>query len=314
MAIKLNHLSREEAEAVILLAEYGTLTKGAELCSIGLSTFRRRILSAQKKMGIKLFEKENRRFHLQPGGELIVETLKHLRRLVDAASAETESLQARPVPDTIRYCYTPLTRTSDMIHNLEFLNRKYPDMMFEMVAYEGTFNERMRMLNDFGKEFTIWPGFKGDKKLESYFFQQVFSEELVLVVGSAHPFSSFDSITPDQLKGREIYAAGRNVNYYLAEAAGILSSLTEDLIIHYSTSMDIHLLNSGMKYNLPVLVPESWSNMYPQMHKVRIRIGRHELAHGTFRIEKDQFPGKNLVPLMIPYGYYHCGEILQESR
>lgn len=304
----INNLTAQEADVLFALSEHGTIMKAADSLGISYNTFRRRLASAQEKLGIELFYLESGSYRMQKGADNILRLLRRIRSMVQGSIEEAISLSDKSLPPTIRYCYTPLTRTSDMVRNLEFLTQKYPGRQFDMVPYEGTMNERLRMRRDFGREFTIWPAFGGDTKLGKYPFQPVFEEELVLVAGPADPLASFLRIVPQQLKGREIIVASDQVNRYFPEAARLLCKSAEGLGVRYSNTMDMNLLNDGMKYGLPILVPESWTDMYPQMSKIRISLSRNEVDGELFSAEDEIITDSNLVSLKIPFGYYYWNE------
>ncbi|MDO5298761.1 MAG: LysR family transcriptional regulator [Clostridia bacterium] len=166
---------------VIALARHKTIVKAAKSLYISQPTYTKFLQNLEREIGIPLFQRIGKEYHLTFAGERYVETANKILDLKNQLDRELMEI-AREDQGLLRVAF-PLVRGSYVLpYALPNFHKKYPNVQVEVVELDS--NEIQEMLLQGDIDLAFFSNAGNNKTLR---YESIAEEEYVLILPPDHP-------------------------------------------------------------------------------------------------------------------------------
>ncbi len=168
---------------ILAIAEYHNITKAAEALYIGQPTLSKYLISLEKELGLKLFQKLGRRYELTYAGQRYVEKATQILRLKEDLDIEMSDILHNDI-GILRVAFAPMRASYLLPKILPIFQNQYPNVKIDVIEGNSTEND-VRLLNG---QVDIAFYSKPSKQNPSIQYQTLAEEELLICACQGHRF------------------------------------------------------------------------------------------------------------------------------
>jgi LysR family transcriptional regulator, regulator for metE and metH len=183
-------LDLRDLELLDVLADHGTLVASATVLHVSQPALSQRLTKMEQRLGTQLFDREGRRLVPNVAGRRMLVAARHVLR--ELRSAEQDVAEIRSGQDRqIRFaaqCTTALQWLPDVLRSFHTV---HPDAEVRITAVTG--DEPIPALLDDLIDVALVT--KHDSRMDKLDLITLFEDELVAVVGRAHPWAQRSHVT-----------------------------------------------------------------------------------------------------------------------
>jgi LysR family transcriptional regulator, transcription activator of glutamate synthase operon len=184
------------------VARLGHVTRAAQELHIAQPSLSKQIQTLEGELGVALFNRVGRRIELTDAGALL---LPYARRILRDVEAAQEALQQRADLHHGRVSIgaPPTVGTHLLPQALADWNARYNAIQLEL--HEAGAGELVELLAEGAVDLAVVPG-----PVRDVTWIELFTEELVVAVGSQHPLAQYEGVTANDVRahGFILFPAG----------------------------------------------------------------------------------------------------------
>ena len=151
--------SISDLETLLEVAQSGGVTAASRRLSLSLASVSHRLAKIETALGLKLFHRNSRNFHLSDEGRVFVERVEPLLRDLKQAEAEAGAGRAR-LRGTLRMTLSPWVLARFILPHIGHFQAQHPDLNIEFLAVD-----RFVPLVEEGQDCAIRVGLMNDSAL-----------------------------------------------------------------------------------------------------------------------------------------------------
>jgi DNA-binding transcriptional LysR family regulator len=217
----------DQVRAFVLVAEELHFGRAAERLQMTQPPLSRQIQKLERGLGVRLFERDNRRVELTTAGEAFLTEARRMLALAGGALEQAQRIQAGSA-GTVRIGFTAVSTFSVLTSVLNLISEAYPDIhldLFEMVTAE-----QISKLIDGELDLGLArPPF--DKT--AFASRLLYREDLLLAVPSGHRLSDLDrSVTIEDLMNEPLIMYSAIKARYFYDLVVRLFPITSENVVH----------------------------------------------------------------------------------
>jgi DNA-binding transcriptional LysR family regulator len=217
----------EQVRAFVVVAEELHFGRAAERLQMTQPPLSRQIQKLERALGVRLFERDNRRVELTTAGETFLTEARRMLALASGALEQAQRIQAGSA-GTVRIGFTAVSTFSVLTSVLNLISEAYPDIhldLFEMVT-----GEQISKLIDGELDLGLArPPF--DKT--AFASRLLYREELLLAVPSGHRLSDLDRpVTAEELVSEPLIMYSAIQARYFYDLVVRLFPITSENVVH----------------------------------------------------------------------------------
>jgi DNA-binding transcriptional LysR family regulator len=217
----------DQVRAFVVVAEELHFGRAAERLQMTQPPLSRQIQKLERALGVRLFERDNRRVELTTAGETFLTEARRILALASGALEQAQRIQAGSA-GTVRIGFTAVSTFSVLTTLLSLLSEAYPDIhldLFEMVT-----SEQISKLIDGELDLGLArPPF--DKT--AFASRLVYREELLLAVPSGHRLSHLRRpVTAEDLVNEPLIMYSPIKARYFYDLVVRLFPITSENVVH----------------------------------------------------------------------------------
>ena len=178
-----------------VLAEYGTLSRAADVLALSQPAVSYRLKELERRVGIPVVERRNNRYRVNLIGERLLESAKVINGELERLQTEVESLR-KGITHTIRVSTHGYNCTRWLAPFLKEFRDANEHLGVELVG--NTPGNPIRSLESGFSETVIVAGKFSERSARSY---PLFDDELVGVIAPDHPYAVRDYLVAEDFRG-----------------------------------------------------------------------------------------------------------------
>lgn len=179
----------------VAVVEFNSFTQAAEECYISQSAISQQIQALERELGVKLINRENRRFTLTTVGQYFYSHSKVILDQVNAMVKSTQKLAADKA-QRLRIGYLRSYSGTELYKAVAEFSRLYPEIDIDIV--NGTHEELYELLRTGGADIVL-----NDQRRafsEAYINYELVRCGCLAEISALNPLSAKDSVSLDELK------------------------------------------------------------------------------------------------------------------
>jgi DNA-binding transcriptional LysR family regulator len=217
----------DQIRAFVVVAEELHFGRAAERLQMTQPPLSRQIQKLERALGVRLFERDNRRVELTTAGETFLTEARRILALASGALEQAQRIQAGSA-GTVRIGFTAVSSFSVLTTLLNLISEAYPDIhldLFEMVT-----REQISKLIDGELDLGLArPPF--DKT--AFASRLLYREDLLLAVPSGHRLSQLDRpVTAEDLVNEPLIMHSPIKARYFYDLVVRLLPITSENVVH----------------------------------------------------------------------------------
>jgi len=217
----------DQIRAFVVVAEELHFGRAAERLQMTQPPLSRQVQKLERALGVRLFERDNRRVELTTAGETFLTEARRILALASGALEQAQRIQAGSA-GTVRIGFTAVSTFSVLTSLLNLVSEAYPDIhldLFEMVT-----GEQISKLIDGELDLGLArPPF--DKT--AFASRLLYREDLLLAVPSDHRLSHLDRpVTAEDLVNEPLIMYSPIKARYFYDLVVRLFPITSENVVH----------------------------------------------------------------------------------
>jgi DNA-binding transcriptional LysR family regulator len=217
----------DQVRAFVVVAEELHFGRAAERLQMTQPPLSRQIQKLERAVGVRLFERDNRKVELTTAGETFLAEARRILALASGALEQAQRIQAGSA-GTVRIGFTATSAFSVLTSLLSLVSEAYPDIhldLFEMVT-----REQISKLIDGELDLGLArPPF--DKS--AFASRLLYREELLLAVPAGHRLAHLDRpVTADDLVNEPLIMYSAAEARYFYDLVVRLFPITSENVVH----------------------------------------------------------------------------------
>lgn len=181
-------MDNRKYEALINIAETGSITQAAERMGYTQSGITQMVNSLERELGVKLLQRTNKGAHLTQNGLILLPYMREEHRWERSIRQECDRMSGKETGTVNVGCLSSIS-TAWMPKILETFAKQFPQIKIHMLEHEAPDLERM-LLNG-----RIDMGLMELSDKAKYLSRTLFWDEVFAVVPQGHPLSKKDKVT-----------------------------------------------------------------------------------------------------------------------
>ncbi len=273
----------QQLEYFQTVANLQHMTLAAEKLRVSQPALSRSIARLEKELGVPLFERRGRSIIRSQCGDQFLKHVNNILGEYEAAKAEIQNL-INPDSGEISLGFLHTLGTSYVPELICAFGKKYPDVRFQL--HQNSSQVLLYQLISGENELCLSYRAENDAQVE---WNYLWSEELVLIVPSKHPFSRKKDITLEQIGKEPMISCRpgygiRKITDELFEKAGIIPKITFEV-------EEVHTISGLVAAGLGIaIVPEIKGIDQKEINTLHVKAAGCKREIGIMKMKERYLP------------------------
>jgi len=175
-----------QLEYIVTIAESKNVSEAADKLFISQSGLNQQLVKLEKDLGVQLFERGKRHFHITKAGQIYVENAREILKIKRNTYAELSEIR-NDVSGEISMGLTHEHGIDIFTSIYPEFHSRYPGIRFHLL--ERIVADQERLIRDGRLDCGIL--LLGEKKDEGFIYDLLYKEDLILGIPLAHPYAKY---------------------------------------------------------------------------------------------------------------------------
>lgn len=264
-------LYNPQLETFLCVVESGSFNKAAEKLYISAPAVIKQINSLEGNLNLQLFDRTHRGLEMTEAGKSLYQDAKYIVQYCkESVSRASNTMQNKN--EVIRVGISPLTPPQVFVDLWLEIQKKCPNMKFQLVPFENTPENAREILANLGKNIDVVAGIFDDTLLNLRKCKglEIVKEPFCCAVSIHHRLSGKEKLTIQDLYGETLMLIHRGWSRYVdCIRDEILRNHSQIRIVDFDF-YNVETFNRCENSKDILLAIQSWSNIHPLMRVIPV--------------------------------------------
>lgn len=260
-----------QLETFLQAADSGSFNRAAEQLFITPTAVIKQINLLESSLDVQLFERTHRGLQLTKAGVSLYKDAKYIIQYCrDSVSRAKNAMQGDA--SIIRIGSSPMTPAQALVELWPAIHTQCPEIKFQIVPFENTPENAKKILGNLGEEIDVVAGMFDETllSLRSCAGFELSREPLCCAVSIHHPLAQKNSLTAEDLHGKNLLMMHRDWSKYVDELRDDLWEHHPEINIIDFDFYNVDVFNRCENSNDILLAIPMWANVHPLLKVIPV--------------------------------------------
>lgn len=269
-----------QLETFIRVADAGSFNKAAEESYITPTAVIKQINLLESSLDVKLFERTHRGLVLTKAGKSLYQDSKYIIQYCKDSVTRAKNAMQEDV-SVIRLGSSPTTPVHILMQLWPEIQKRCPDIKFQVVPFENTPENAREILANLGKNIDIVAGIFDDTmlNLRECSGTELFREPFCCAVSIHHSLAAKDKLRIEDLYGENLMLMHRGWSHYIDQLRDEIWKNHSQINIIDFDFYSVDAFNRCENGNYVLLSIKGWENVHPLVKMIPVE-WEHSIPYG----------------------------------
>lgn len=249
----------------LTVASCGSFSTAAQKVYISPNALIEQMNRLEERVGVKLFVRTNHGVRITEAGKSFAKDVKRIMALTEEAIQRARDIEKTQI-STVRLGTSLLRPSRTIVELWSTVSANHPDIRLQIVPFDDTYDQWIRLLEDLGKEIDvvvgIYPSSLWNRRCQVLKLSDI---PLCCAVPRSHKLASKDRLTFEDFKGEKILMVERGDTSYIDALRDDIITNHPEIFIVDVPSYDTSIFNICERVNHPMITIGTWAEVHPSL-------------------------------------------------